>query len=77
VAVYRPGIEDFLLAHITGDADIPITGPAIALCVFGSMTFSGVSGETEISRGQSVFISPDERSVSMRGFGEVFFATTP
>jgi len=77
VMMYRPGIDEFVLARITGDADIPITGPAIALCLTGSLELTGASGAMHLSRGQSVFISPDERRVSVRGSGEVFLATTP
>jgi mannose-6-phosphate isomerase len=77
VMMYRPGIDEFVLARITGDADIPITGPAIALCLSGSLELTGASSAMHISRGQSAFISPDERSVSVRGRGEIFLATTP
>lgn len=77
VAMYRPGVDDFVLAHITGDAEIPITGPAIALCVSGAMSLDGATGSAELSQGQSVFITPTEQAVTVRGDGELFLATTP
>lgn len=75
--VYRPGVDDFILAHITDDADISITGPAIALCISGAFTLSGATGATDITQGRSVYISPAERNVSVRGSGELYLATTP
>lgn len=75
--VYCPAVDDFVLARITGDADIPLTGPAIALCVSGSFELSGALNSAHVSRGESVFVSPDEQRISVKGHGEVFLASTP
>lgn len=77
VTVYRPGIDDFLLAHITGDASVPISGPAIALCVSGTLQLSGALGALRVTRGQAAFVTPDEHHVTVRGSGEIYLATTP
>lgn len=77
VAMYSPDVDDFALAHVTGDADILLTGPSIALCLSGAVELTGQNSLCQLSRGEAVFISPDERSVSVRGGGEIFFATTP
>ncbi len=77
VAMYRPAVEDFTLAHVTGDADLVVTGPSIALCISGTVELSGQRSSLQLSRGDAVFISPDERTVSIKGDGEIFFATTP
>lgn len=75
--IYRPAVDDFVLARITSDADIPLTGPAIVLCVSGSFELSGTVNSAAVRRGESVFVSPDEQRISLRGHGEVFLATTP
>ncbi len=77
VQFYRPPVDDFALARITNDAEISLTGPAIGLCVSGSLHLSGAKSSVTISRGESVFITPDEESVSTSGHGEIYFATTP
>ncbi|MEO6941872.1 MAG: mannose-6-phosphate isomerase, class I [Terrimesophilobacter sp.] len=75
--VFRPGNRDFVLAHATGEAELDFTGPAIALCTSGSMTLRGATSTTTLSRGDAVYITPDERRVSLSGTGDVFIATTP
>ncbi|MEO7349977.1 MAG: mannose-6-phosphate isomerase, class I, partial [Terrimesophilobacter sp.] len=77
VTRYRPDVEDFTLAHVTSDAELLLTGPSIALCVSGTMGLSGEHSSMSLSRGEAVFISPDERSVAVKGSGELFVATTP
>jgi mannose-6-phosphate isomerase len=75
--VFRPGVDDFVLAHVTGDAEYVLTGPAIALCTSGSFTLEGILGSTTVSRGDAVYVTPDESRVAFTGSGEVFVATTP
>lgn len=77
LGVFRPGNPDFVLAHVVGDAELDLSGPAIALCVSGSMTIRGERSESTIARGDAVYITPDERRLSVSGAGEAFFATTP
>lgn len=75
--VFRPGDGDFVLAHATGDADLRLTGPAISVCIAGSMTLSGAVSATTLSRGDAVYVTPDEERLSLTGTGDVFVATTP
>lgn len=76
--VFRPGNEDFVLVHAKGDAEFDLTGPAIALCTSGeSIALRGAASTATLSRGEAVYITPDERRVALSGAGEVFLATTP
>lgn len=75
--IFRPGTDDFVLAHVTGDAEYPLSGPAIALCTTGSFRINGARARTELSRGDAVYITPEESALSIAGSGELFVATTP
>ncbi|MET0954568.1 MAG: mannose-6-phosphate isomerase, class I [Cryobacterium sp.] len=92
VAVYRPAVPDFELAHITVPADaaaadaghagvpmrqVALTGPGIAICTAGRFLVAGATSSITLARGESVYITPDEGTVTFAGSGEVFLATTP
>ncbi|WP_130178165.1 mannose-6-phosphate isomerase, class I [Cryobacterium sp. SO1] len=92
VAVYRPDVPDFELAHISVPADasttesgqggvpmrqVTLTGPAIAICTAGRFLVAGATSSISLARGESVYITPDEGTVTFAGSGEVFLATTP
>jgi mannose-6-phosphate isomerase len=89
VAVYRPDVPDFELAHISVPADadagaagvpmrqVSITGPAIAICTAGRFLVAGAGSSFALARGESVYITPDEATLTFAGSGEVFLATTP
>lgn len=76
LAQYRPDVDDFRLVYVTGDTEIALTGPAIALCISGSMNLAGTKS-MQLSRGESVYITPNEKTVTISGTGEVYIATTP
>lgn len=76
LAVYRPGGAGFALAHVTADARLPLTGPAIALCTAGAFTLEGGVASSTIARGQALYITPDERALTVAGAGDLFIATT-
>jgi mannose-6-phosphate isomerase len=91
VAVYRPDVPDFELAHITVPADavagpngaagvpmrqVTLTGPGIAICTAGRFLVAGASSSVTLARGESVYLTPDEGTVTFAGAGEVFLATT-
>lgn len=76
VAVFAPDVPDFELVVIERDAAVPLTGPAIALCVEGSFTLAGEQGSAEVNRGDATFITPDEAEFVVRGSGLLFVATT-
>jgi len=89
VAVYRPSVPDFALAHVFVPADaaaaatgvpmrqVALTGPAIAICTSGRFLVAGAGASITLARGESVYITPDEGTVTFAGSGEVFLASTP
>lgn len=90
VAVYRPDVPDFELAHISVPADaaagaaagvpmrqVTLTGPAIAICTSGRFLVAGATSSLTLARGESVYITPAEGTLTFAGSGEVFLATTP
>jgi mannose-6-phosphate isomerase len=77
VAVYTPDVSDFELVVVEGDAVVPLTGPAIALCIEGSFTLTGEQGATAVNRGDATYASADEAELAIAGSGLLFVATTP
>jgi mannose-6-phosphate isomerase len=92
VAVYRPDVPDFELVHISAAAgaggaaagveavpmrQFTLTGPGIAICTAGGFLVAGAASSVALKRGQSVYITPDEGTLTFAGAGEVFLATTP
>ncbi len=75
--VFRPGNDDFVLTHATGDTSLTLTGPAIALCIAGTMTISSANRSMALSRGEAVFVTADESTLTISGVGELFLGTTP
>lgn len=75
--LFTPDVPDFRLGHVRADASLELSGPAIALCTSGSATIAGAENTVELSRGDIVFVSPDEGTlhVSPRDRGQVFVAT--
>ncbi|HWR84596.1 MAG TPA: mannose-6-phosphate isomerase, class I, partial [Rhodoglobus sp.] len=76
VRVFRPDVPDFALVVAEGSADVPLTGPAIALCVEGGFAIAGEAGATTLDRGEAVFVSADEAELAIEGGGLLFVATT-
>lgn len=80
VRVYRPDVPDFVLYAIErAEADAPteitLSGAAIALCTAGTLRLAGGHSASEIARGESVFITPEEGTLSIAGVGTLFVAT--
>ncbi|MFF1633620.1 mannose-6-phosphate isomerase, class I [Leifsonia sp. NPDC058248] len=80
VEVFRPDVPDFALDHVVvggavAEARLPLPGPAIALSTGGVVTIAGAHGSVELSRGESVFVTPDEGELTVRGDGTLFVAT--
>jgi mannose-6-phosphate isomerase len=90
VSVFRPGVPDFELVHIQADAtpagagshdgpvpmrQITLAGPGIALCTSGGFLVAGAASSVVLKRGESVYITPDEGTLTFAGVGEVFLAT--
>jgi len=87
VARYRPDVPDFELVHIRADADVAaaapvpmrqivLSGPAIAICTAGGFLVAGAASSRPLKRGQAVYVTPDEGTLTFAGTGEVFLATT-
>ncbi|GAB3030015.1 mannose-6-phosphate isomerase, class I [Parafrigoribacterium mesophilum] len=90
VSVFRPGSRadapDFTLVHVAapgepgvsgaGNSSFALPGPAIALCTAGAMCVAGAAASVDLERGQAVYITPDEATLTFTGTGELFLATT-
>jgi mannose-6-phosphate isomerase len=55
--------------------EIQLAGPAIALCVAGSVRLQSPGGQVGLKRGETVYVTPDEASIAIVGDGSVFIAT--
>jgi mannose-6-phosphate isomerase len=80
VEVYRPDVPDFALTHLVlgnglPDAHLPLPGPAIVLCTSGSFSLTGRNGSEVLSRGESLYVTPDEGELVASGAGTLFVAT--
>jgi mannose-6-phosphate isomerase len=53
-----------------------MTGPGIAICADGEFRIGGGASSVTVRRGESVYITPDEASLTFTGAGELFLATT-
>ena len=88
VTIYRPGVDGFLLVEVVvGDggadangpqsASFTIAGPSIAIVLDGSVTVTGALGAASLAQGDAVFVTGDERSLTITGTGRAFVATLP
>jgi len=91
VSEYRPDVDDFALVHIEASAadaaadaapgvpmrQFTLTGPGIALCTAGGFLVAGATASVTLKRGESVYITPEEGTLTFAGVGDVFLATTP
>ncbi len=76
VEVFRPDVPDFVLAVVEDEGSYALTGPAIALCTAGDLEIVGAGSAYNVSRGDAVYISADEGTLTLSGLGTVFLATT-
>lgn len=78
LAEFRPDVPDFVLVRAEPTSDISPTyepdGPAIALCVAGSVQLKGERSSVEMLQGESVYIAPGEGRIRFTGVGTVFVA---
>ena len=77
---FRPDVPDFALDVVRLDDAVPSTGvalpgAAIALCTEGSVELRGAGHAAALSRGEAVFVTPDEGALAISGAGTVFIAT--
>lgn len=75
--LFTPDVPDFRLAHVSADASLELSGPAIVLCTGGAASVRGEQGRVDVARGDAVFVSPDEGTLefSPREGGVLFVAT--
>ncbi len=73
---YDVPVADFTLHRVRSAATLPVGGPAIALATAGRVTVEGAVSATgvELSPGQAVLVTPDEKHVRVTGEGELFVA---
>lgn len=76
---YDVPVVDFSLLAVTPggeSASIPVSGPAIALATSGSVAVSGAAtaASVTLAPGEAVLVTPDEKSVTLSGQGELFLA---
>jgi len=73
------GIPDFALLHtvVHGDRTIPLDGVAIALVTTGEVDIEGAASgsHARLIPGCAVLVTPDERTIHVRGAGDLFIAT--
>jgi mannose-6-phosphate isomerase len=78
VSLYQPPTPvdevGFELAEITGDGDLPLAGPAIALCLQGRFNASSKEDSLSLGRGQMAFAT--HSVLRLRGEGRMFVALT-
>lgn len=77
-ALFDAGLPDFALAVVTapdaGRARVDLSGPAIALALDGEVHMTGQDGEAVLRAGESVFVTPEERTLAVAGRGRVAVA---
>lgn len=79
VTAFPPDVPDFVLyrAHPGKDAArVAIDGPAIVLAESGSLHLAGALGEAELARGETIYVTPEERELEITGDGIAWVATT-
>jgi len=85
VSVYRPAVPDFALVRVEAEAAVPgevpmrqvtLAGPAIAICTAGGFLVAGRASSATLKRGEAVYVTPDEGTLTFAGAGELFLATT-
>lgn len=75
VELFSPASGDFGLARLTGSGSYSLAGAAIAVCVSGTFELSGARSAASLGRGESAYITADERAVTVAGHGELFIAS--
>lgn len=79
VRTFRPDVPDFVLHRAEpggGTGRIRLTGPAIVLAERDGIRLTGSAGEAVLSRGDAVFVTPEERELTVEGPGIAWVATT-
>jgi len=65
----------FALAHVSSGGSVTLDGPGIIICVSGSLSVRGGLSAATTSRGESLYVTPDEVELFFDGAGAAFVAT--
>jgi mannose-6-phosphate isomerase len=71
-----PAADAAALAGAVPMRQVTLNGPAIAICTAGGFLVAGAGASVTLKRGESVYVTPDEGTLTFAGAGEVFLATT-
>ncbi len=77
--LFAPDGADFRLVALEpgeGTAAVELTGPAILIATAGALRLEGELTHGAVARGESRYITPDERTLRVSGDGTAFLATT-
>lgn len=76
VREFRPDVSDFRLVEVSGGGprSVRVDGPAIVLCLDGRVRLRGAHGGTTLTKGTSVFVTPDEGDLELDGEFELVVA---
>ena len=77
VALYQPGVPDFELAVVTEPVDgtrYALAGDSIVLCTAGEFALAGEKDSVTLTRGESVFVTAEESTLTISGDGALFVA---
>ncbi|MBH0129624.1 mannose-6-phosphate isomerase, class I [Salinibacterium sp. NK8237] len=73
---FRPPVRDFQLIEVTEAASLELHSAAILLCAAGQFVVEGSDHSASLSRGEAIFVSGDERTLTVSGDGQLFVAAT-
>jgi mannose-6-phosphate isomerase len=72
---FAPGVPDFALLRVEGDAAVTTSGAAVALCTAGDVEVRGAGGTAIALRpGQALYADAGESPLRVSGAGELFIA---
>lgn len=71
---YRTSAQEFELVFVSGDAEVSLTGEAIALVVSGGFDVEGEFSAAPLGRGDAVLVTEDEISLHIEGEGLLVLA---
>ncbi|MFC6354816.1 mannose-6-phosphate isomerase, class I [Luethyella okanaganae] len=77
LSVFRPDVPDFVLYRVEGGGEqtLELRGAAIGLCTSGAVRLSGAVSSASVTRGEALFITPDEGPLAVVANGTFFLAT--
>ena len=77
VRTFSPNGAGFTLAHAEGDllvSEQALSGPLLLVCTDGQWVVEGASESVTLGKGEAAIASSGERSVTLRGSGQLWWA---